>query len=233
MNWCLAIDRLCACAPAVFLCLAASAAMVAHGATTVRTKADRRIWQTVMAPSSPLVWPWEADADSARLSFSNRMTRTVTTHVVGKSGDDLYGSYAVTPPAAGQEAFYLAELVLFSGEDEVARYSADLAYVNGVAGRTFDLRPRISSVWRKFSSPRLSSYDAAWSNATAAASSAVLAVTDDRGAVSPIETPGTSGYAVLASPRTGNCRFDLGFDAAPAIWTASLIYGGAMHILFR
>ena len=219
---------------ALALLAVALAATVAHGATTVRAKADQRVWQTVMSPSAPLAWPWESGADSAHLSLSNRMTRTVTTHVVEKSGDDLYGSFAVTPPAPGEEAFYIAELVLFSGGDEVARYSADLAYVNGVAGRAFDLRPRSSKEWRRFSSPRLSSYDAAWSNATASAASAALTVTDAKGATSSIETPGTSGYAVIASPVTGECRFDLGFDADPAVWTASLIYGGGgIQIIFR
>ena len=219
---------------ALALLAAVLAATVAHGATTVRAKADRRVWQTVRAPSAPLAWPWESGADSARLSLSNRMTRTATTHVVEKSGDDLYGSFSVTPPAPGEEAFYLAELVLFSGGDEVARYSADLAYVNGVAGRTLDLKPRSSKDWRRFSSPRLSSYDAAWSNATASAASATLALTDANGATSSIETPGASGYAVIASSVPGECRFDLGFDADPAVWTASLICGGGgIQIIFR
>ena len=93
---------------ALALLAAALAATVAHGATTVRAKADQRVWQTVMSPSAPLAWPWESGADSAHLSLSNRMTRTVTTHVVEKSGDDLYGSFAVTPPAPGEEAFYIA-----------------------------------------------------------------------------------------------------------------------------
>ena len=220
----------------VLALLAATLAAVAvHGAITVRAKADRRIWQTVTAPSAPLVWPWEAGADSARLSLSNRMTRTATTNVVvEKSGDALYGSFAVTPPASGEEAFYLAELVLFSGANEVARYSADLACVNGVAERTCDLKSRNLKDWRRFPGPRLSSYDAAWRNATASATSATLTVTDAKGAVSAIEAPGSSGYAVLASSRTGECRFDLGFGDIPVVWTASLIYGSSgIQIIFR
>ena len=216
------------------LLAAASAAAVAHGAITVRAKADGRVWQTVMAPTSPLAWPWEAGADSARLTLSNRMTRAVTTQVVAKSGDELYGSYAMPPPAAGEEAFYFVELVLFSDAAEVARHSADIAYVNGVAGRPVAVKPRGSKDWRRFPGPRLSSYDAAWSNATATAASTVLAVTDVGGAVSSIETPGSSGYVVLASPKTGECRFDLGFDDSSAVWTASLIYGGGgIQIIFR
>lgn len=196
---------------------ALSAVAVSAVAATIRTKSDLRIWQTAMHPTDPLLWPWENGADSAIVTLSNRLTGAVSQYAVEKSGDEMYGE-VVPPQTPGVEAFYSAELALFSGSFEVARHAADIAYVNGVAGQAFDVQDSAGRGWSRVRGARLSTYDAAWLEETANAVSATIAA--DGGAGGTL--PGTSGYLVLNSEVPCDVRFDLGFDEDPDVWTALL-----------
>lgn len=187
-------------------------------AETIRTKSDLRIWQTAMHPDDPLSWPWEKGADSATVSLSNRLTGAVSQYAVEKSGDELRGVCPLPALAVGAEAFYAATLTLFAGGSEVARYAADIAYVNGVAGRAFDVQDSAGRGWGRVRGARLSTYDAAWLDETTNAVSVTIAT--DGGAGESL--PGTSGYLVLKSAEPGEVRFDLGFDEDPDIWMAIL-----------
>ena len=215
--------------------VAATALLAASAsALTVRTMSDRRIWQTAMNPSAPLSWPWEAGADSAVLTLSNRMNGAVSSIAVAKSGNDLYGSCAVPLPGDGSEAFFAAELALFAGSAEVVRRSADIAYVNGVAGRRFDVQVAGSKAWQKVPSPRLAAYDAAWLDSTAGASEASLSVTGPFAGPEVRALPGTSGYTTIFAPEYGRYLFELGFDDNPRVWAASLLCGRrGIALLFR
>lgn len=196
-------------------------------AATVRTKSDLRIWQTAMHPTDPLSWPWEKGADSATVTLSNRLTGAVSQYAVEKSGDEMDGGF-VPPQTLGVEAFFAAELVLFSGSSEVARYAADVAYVNGVAGRAFDVQHSEDRGWSRVRGAKLSTYDAAWLEETTNAVSATLAA--NTGAAETL--PGTSGYLVLKSEEPGEVRFDLGFDDDPDVWTALLRFVASGFMLF-
>ncbi len=199
-----------------------TSACAASHPTTVRSMSDLRIWQTAMDPSEPLKWPWELDSNTAILTLSNRLTGAKSTATVAKSGDELYGSCAVPAPASGKEAFYAAELVLRSGSAEVARYTADIAYVDGVPGRPITIRSASTRDWSRFSSPALTTYDAAWTDTTGPAT-----LTASSGGIETTTAlPGESGYAVISSQDVGACRFDLGFDGMRSVWSASLKYIG-------
>ena len=207
------------------LALAVHAASSAS--TTVRPKSDIRIWQTAMHPSDPLSWPWEGGADSAVVSLSNRMTGAVSSTTVEKSGDELRGACPLPVLAAGMEAFYAATLTLFAGGSEVASYSADVACVNGVAGRPSVVQDGAARAWRRVSKPRLAAYDAAWLDETTNALSSTLSA--NGGAAETL--PGTSGYLVLKSEVLGDVRFDLGFDDDPDVWTAFLRFCAPGYVL--
>lgn len=208
--------------------LAAVSAVAASAvAATVRTKSDLRIWQTAMHPTDPLSWPWEKGADSATVTLSNRLTGVVSQYAVEKSGDEMYGE-VVPPQTPGVEAFFAAELVLFSGSSEVACYAADIAYVNGVAGRAFDVQDSADRGWSRVRGARLSTYDAAWLEETTNAVSATLSA--DVGAAETL--PGTSGYLVLKSEEPGDVQFNLGFDEDPDVWTALLRFCATGFMLF-
>lgn len=203
----------------VFFASMFAVAAVAPSAT-VRPKSDQRIWQTAMNPSAPLTWPWESGADSATVVLSNRLTGARSSCMIEKSGDEMYGAFA-PPVVPGEEAFFAVELTLSAGGAEVARYAADVAYVNGVAGQAIDVQNPAEKAWRRVPKAKLSTYDSQWLDATTNAVAATLAVND--GAATALS--GTSGYLVLKSSVPGDVRFDLGFDEDPDVWTALLRCG--------
>ena len=204
-------------------------AVASASAITVRSMADQRIWQTAMNPSASLTWPWENDSDSATVTFSNRLTGVVSQYAVSKVGGELYGEVA-PPVTLGVEAFFAVGLTLLSGGSEVARYEADVAYVNGVAGRAFNVQDPGCREWRRVPAARLSTYDSAWLSETAEASEAALAMNGG----TPDLLPGTSGYLVLKSAEIGDARVDLGFDEDPDVWTAFLRFGvPGLMMLFK
>ena len=221
--------RLATIAALTALCFSAQAASLAR-AVTIRSMDALRVWQTAMDPGEPLKWPWLDDSDSATLLISNRLTGATSSATVAKAGSELYGSYAMTQPAAGQEALYSVELVLRAGESEVARRSACIAHANGVAGRPITVRVAGRREWKRFRAPSLATYDADWSMAT---NSATLTATAGRSQATTA-LPGASGYTVISSAAAGPCRFDLGFDGAISAWSADLeSFEGGVVIVFQ
>ncbi len=125
--------------------------------------ADVRLWQTVDDPSVQLAWTWMDDADSARLVFSNRVTRTVLTLVVPRGMDVSRGSCAQPVPQSG-EALVDVTLVQTASGVEVARESASLAYVAGAGGGPITVRAMASPERElaRLQEPRVYAFDPAW-----------------------------------------------------------------------
>ncbi len=130
-------------------------------AATIRTKADLRLWQTVADRSAPLAWPWVENADSATLTFSNRVTRAVWSDSVSRESGATRGSYVQPAPAAGETVVDVT-LVQKAGANEVARESATLAYVAGAGGGPITVRAAARRDWDHYSEPRVFAVDPAW-----------------------------------------------------------------------
>ena len=141
------------------------ACMVLLGASafglTVRTKADARYWQTVFHPEEPLAWDWDDGADSATVTFSNRVTQTVSSVIVSREGASSMGSVEF-PPAGADEDFFAVDLVQRRESDEVSRQGADVVRVQGADGTPIRVRTKSSRDWSRLKAPRLSAYDPAW-----------------------------------------------------------------------
>ena len=147
-------------------------------AATVRSKSDLRLWETVTDRSRPIEWPWEESADSATLTFSNRVTRAASTvEVVRATGErrGMVGSprrgdrqpgpldSLVTQP--GVETLVDVTLVQTVGGVEVARETATLAYVSGAGGGPITVRAVMGSPERelaKVQEPRVYAVDPEW-----------------------------------------------------------------------
>ena len=147
-------------------------------AATVRSKSDLRLWETVTDRSRPIEWPWEESADSATLTFSNRVTRAASTvEVVRATGErrGMVGSprrgdrqpgpldSLVTQP--GVETLVDVTLVQTVGGVEVARETATLAYVSGAGGGPITVRAVMGAPERelaKVQEPRVYAFDPAW-----------------------------------------------------------------------
>lgn len=149
------------CAGAALLFLSALAC-VPCGAATIRTKADMRLWQTVTDHSAPLAWPWAVGADSATLTFSNRVTRAVSTVTVSRDGAEIRGSFVQPAPLTGETIIDVTLIQTGDGGAEVARESATLAYVSGAGGGPITVRAAAKRDWDHYSEPRVYAVDPAW-----------------------------------------------------------------------
>ena len=133
-------------------------------AVTIRSKSDLRLWETVADRSLPLEWQWEGAADSATVSFSNRLTKACSAMAVVRAAGATRGSCAspVTQPSG--ETLVDATLVQTAGGVEVAREMATLAYVAGAGGGPITVRalaaPERELV--RLQAPRVYAYDPVW-----------------------------------------------------------------------
>jgi len=143
-------------------------------ALTVRTKGDLRLWETVTDRSRPLNWPWADGADTAVVTFSSRLSRAVSSVTVSRTSGDWCGRCAHPVPSSAPEGLVIATLVQLKDGSEIARDTAELAYVPGVAAqRTADnsvvthpitVRTQRQRSWRRVASPCAAGFDACWWN---------------------------------------------------------------------
>ena len=171
--------------PLVLLC-----GLSAFAGTTIRSKSDMRLWQTVHDRAAPLEWSWEEGADSATLTFSNRVSRTtsmveVARGTVGADHRAARGSLGALGDRAGGETLIDVTLVQKAGANEVARETATLAYVAGAGGGPITVRTAMQARERelvKVQEPRVYAFDPAWLGETGDSGYAV-AWPDHRGLV--------------------------------------------------
>jgi len=151
---------------AVFAVLAFAALLVPFpaAALTIRTKADLRMWETVMDRTSSLSWPWEDRADAASLTFSNRLTHAVSSVVVEREAGARRGTCPQPALPAAEEGLVVATLVQTAGGVEVARATACLAYVQGAAAQPITVRTKAGRDWWRVGSPQIAAFDARWWN---------------------------------------------------------------------
>lgn len=123
-----------------------------------------RLWETVADRTQPLEWSWEDGADSATLSFSNRLAKTCSTVTVDRAGGASRGSCAHPVAQPDVEALVDVTLVQKSGGVEVACETATLAYVAGAGGGPITVRAMASPERElvRLQAPRVYAYDPAW-----------------------------------------------------------------------
>lgn len=154
----------------VVLTVLAALAALSASAMTVRAKSDLRFWQTVADRSTPLAWSWEPNADAATLTFSNCLTRTVSSVAVVRTQGAMRGECPHPVPPTADEALVVATLVQTSGGAEIVRETATLAYVPGtmaptrgcVSTKPITVRAEDTPEWKRVTRPRLSAFDATW-----------------------------------------------------------------------
>ena len=176
-------------------------------AVTVRTKSDVRLWETVTDRLRPLAWPWEDGADRAELTFSNRIARAVWSVTVVREVGASRGTCDLPAVAATDEALVVATLVQTADGVEVARETAELAYVP----QPMTIRTKADRAWRRVRGPRLAGFDASWWN-----------------------VKGPSGYEVIWAEPAGPHRVVRTFDGAGEVDEAVLQFGMlGLLLLFR
>ena len=175
---------------------------VAASPVTVRTKSELRQWETVTDRSRPLAWPWADGADKAVLTFSNRLTRTVSSVTVAREAGASRGACGHPVAAATDEALVAVTLMQTAAGIEVGRETAELAYVPGVADRAITVRTKASRDWGRVRELRLAGYDATWWN-----------------------VPGPSGYEVVWAVPPGPHRIVREFEDAGVVDEAVLKFG--------
>lgn len=135
-------------------------------ALTVRAKSDLRLWETVADRARPLSWSWEAGADAAALTFSNQLTRAVWSVTVPRTSGALRGECPHPVPKTTDEALVAATLVQTADGVEVARETAELAYVPGVSAgpvaAPITVHTKAARDWGHVQRPSLAAFDARW-----------------------------------------------------------------------
>ena len=123
-----------------------------------------RLWQTVHDRAAPLEWSWEEGADSATLTFSNRVTRLAWSHSLPRKPGEMRGNYDQPSPVEGEAVIDMV-LEQLAGANVVARESATLAYVAGAGGGPITVRGAMGKPERelvKVPEPRVYAFDPAW-----------------------------------------------------------------------
>ncbi len=130
--------------------------------TTVLSKSDMRLWQTVDNRAAPVEWPWADGAESADLVFSNRISHVVSSTNVVRVANELRGScpHVVTNPS--EEALVDMTLVQRSSDEVLEESSATLAYANGAGGGPITVRVKGTAAWKRVKTPRVFAFDTAW-----------------------------------------------------------------------
>ena len=131
------------------LCVLALSASLHAFAATVLSKADARLWETVVDRQSPLSWPWEDGADSATLVFSNRATHAVSSVTVVRREGESRGSLAQPLPPPRCESVVDVSLVQSKGAAAFPAECATLAYVSGAGGGALTVRAERTREWRR------------------------------------------------------------------------------------
>ena len=187
--------------------LAVFAALPAF-ALTVRTKGDLRLWETVTDRARPLSWTWDDSADTARLTFSNRLTHAVSSVTVGRESGAARGSCPHPFGSAADAALVDATLVQTADGVGLSCLTAVLAYVQGVgpgyesASRPITVRTKADRAWRRAERPSVAAFDARWWG-----------------------VEGPSGYEVLWATPPGPHRVVREFDGAGLVDETVLRFG--------
>ncbi len=123
-----------------------------------------RLWETVADRAQPLKWPWEEAADSATLSFSNRLTKACSTVAVARAEGASRGSCAHPVVQPDVEGLVDVTLVQKAGGVTVARESAVLAYVAGAGGGPITVRALAAQERElaRLQAPRVYAVDPEW-----------------------------------------------------------------------
>ena len=129
--------------------------------TTIRSKADLRLWQTVHDRDAALTWLWEKGADAATLSFSNRVTHAVSSVRVSRVPGEARGRCAQPVPLAREDVVDVT-LTQTADGSEVAHEAASLAYVSGAGGGAITVRVKDTREWKRFMEARVFAVDPVW-----------------------------------------------------------------------
>lgn len=144
----------------------AVAVVFSASALTVRAKSDMRLWETVTDRARPLSWSWEFGADAAVVTFSNRLTKAVSSLVVIRTNGAMRGECPHPAPEVTDEGLVAATLVQTADGVEVARETAELAYVPGVSAgpvaAPITVHTKAARDWGHVQRPSLAAFDARW-----------------------------------------------------------------------
>jgi len=204
-----------------------AATLSAAEPSVFRSAENGRVWQVNLSPSEPITWAWSMGSDAAKLTVSNHCAKTVSEQVVTRTGDELFGSFALTVPAAPLEQVYTLHLEQFYhyGQDDQQTTSSDsarVAYLPGIQGNPID----VASVrqLRKVENPVVFAYDAAWSLDSATSTVASIAWSPVGGAAGVRVLERTSGFDTVDIGSLKKTNLTLSFDGTP-YWTADVMNG--------
>jgi len=198
------------------LAMAVCLPMLSGLAFTVRAKSESRWWQTVMDQATPLGWTWQEQADSATVTFSNVLTRVVSSVEIGRGVGALRGE-CPHPVTAETAAYFSATLVQSYRGVEIMRETANLAYVPGCVAtapspsQPITVRTKSDRNWFWVKESKFAAFDASW-----------------------WKVPGPSGYEIFNASPVGTRRVAREFEGVGEVDAMDLKFGvWAFTLIFR
>ncbi len=185
---------------------------------------DNRRWSTVFTNAVPLHWNWVENATHAELKILG-MNGSITKNFTTASSNWVWSTFASDIPAV--EDVYDLTLTFYNDSDvKLGVSTAHLAVVTGAFGETPVYPSPSDPKWVKVRDNVVIPYDAAWTNATMAATSSRLVIAKNGGLTQTNLLADASGYYgwKLMHSDWGYGTFDLtlAFLEAEGEWNATL-----------
>lgn len=202
-----------------------NAVEVRSGTVQVNTlPSHNRCWATVFTNEVQLTWIWPADAADAQLVIEG-MNGTLATNFNPFETGFLWRPFASAVPAAEDAYALTLTFRADGGETVVEELTSRLAVIKGAFG-TAEMDPvPTSSAWGRIAQNVVIPYSAAWTNVSAGAASASLAITN--GALSQTnalaDAEGYFGWKIHHNGwGYGAFELSLLFPGTESVWHAEL-----------
>lgn len=190
---------------------------------------DSRYWMTVRTTAVPLQWDWQATATSAQLKISG-MNSSVVTNFSSVTTDWLWQVSTSEVPSVEEEDLYTLTLTFKnSGGGVVGAVTSRVAVVTGAFGQT-PVDPSLTekAAWHRVARNVVIPYNAAWDEASAAATSSQLVIDKTGGVTQTHALSNADGYFGwnVQNSSWGYGTFDLTLTfpgTAANAWEATLV----------
>ncbi len=186
---------------------------------------QNRRWTTVFTNEVPLQWAWNTNAASAQLDIVG-MNSTVTVDFTEVTSNYLWQAFSGTTPST-EDVYDLTLTFYNSGSAVVGALTSRLAVVTGALGQTGVISTSEGTPWPKLTKNAVISYEAGWTNATAAASESRLTIAKEGGMTQTNALPDTSGYFGWKVRRSdwgyGTFNLALTFPGTEGEWNGTVV----------
>ena len=197
----------------------------------LRDPGDGRAWSAVIDTAAPLVWQWSDKATAATVTYLNLVTGAKSASAVTRGTGALDGEAAL--PGEGLWQVTLTET---ADDETIAEKTVRLNVAAAAQTVVLDTTAR---EYKCVTEPRIYAWSALWQDADSEATTATLAVADEKGiSIGSWALPSIGGYGVLSpkvelAGKTGARTVTVTFDEGEALESELYVNLGGFYITVR